>query len=111
MGKFFELFQIVNYIDFKVHIKFMLENEYDHGEAYNHCMFALRNKAGLTYREARVYLMANWELPEAIIKEWGISEERLQEIFNSAELKIQRSGHTLDEIYGNNGLRVMFIDP
>jgi hypothetical protein len=89
----------------------MPEDSYHHGETYDHCMSALRKKAGLTYREARAYLMPNWERPEVLAEEWGITTEALYDIVHSAEMKIQRSGLTLDEIYGDNKIRLMFVDP
>lgn len=89
----------------------MSEDNYHHGEAYEHCLVALQEKAGLTYREARAYLMSNWEPEGALAKEWGITTEAVYNFVRRAEAKIGKSGLTLDEIYGENRIRIAFVDP
>lgn len=89
----------------------MNKNEYNHGEAYEHSIVALQEKCGLSYREARAYLMANWEPVDDLAREWKVTPEAVYNLMRRAEEKIKKSGLTDEEIYGDKQLRVMFVDP
>jgi hypothetical protein len=77
--------------------------------AYAILMLKLQELCGMTDREARMYLSVYVEHIEDLVKDYGISTRELRKIYQSAELKMERSGHSLHCIMKKYG-RLPYID-
>ena len=72
-------------------------------------MLKLQELCGMTYKEARAYLMAYKETEEHFAEDLGISMQSVRNIYRRAALKMKGSGFTLYEIMDAYG-KLPFID-
>jgi DNA-binding CsgD family transcriptional regulator len=82
----------------------------DNDERYKHCMYALQKKAGLTFREARAYLSRYRETSKSLADEWNTSVENVYNLIRKAHEKVDASGLTEKQLFGNMSMRRCFID-
>jgi len=71
-------------------------------EIYAMNMLQLQEKAGLTYKEARAFLIPYRDYtPWALADVFGIDVHAVYNLQRNAKKKIAASGYTLEEIYEN----------
>jgi len=64
-------------------------------------MLQLQEKAGLTYKEARAFLIPYRDItPVHLADRLGVDVHAIYNLQRNAEKKIAASGYTLEEIYG-----------
>ena len=83
-------------------------------ETYAMNMVQLQEKAGLTYREARAFLVPYRENNFAMAQDLGITVNAVYNLQRKAKEKIDGSGLSLKEIYGEyvpEERGPIFIDP
>lgn len=76
------------------------EKEYS---SYAVLMLRLQEMCGLTYREARAYLLPHRETQDELSKDLGISVGSVKNLRRRAAWKVQSSGFSLMEIIGRYG--------
>ncbi|MCL2510350.1 MAG: hypothetical protein FWF07_04645 [Methanomassiliicoccaceae archaeon] len=72
-------------------------------------MLKLQELCGMTYKEARAYLMAYEETPENFAEDLGINIRSVRKIYQRAALKMESSGFTLYNIMERYG-KLPFVD-
>lgn len=80
-------------------------------DRYDHCMAALRNKVGLTQTEARAHLMMDAEVPGSVAADLMISMDELWSIKAEADAKVEASGMSEKELYGDRPMLTALISP
>jgi len=76
-----------------------------------HCKRALQEKAGLSGMEARAYLMNDWEVPESVAMDLGMSLDELYTIKNRAMAKVKTSGLSRRDLFGEMAMETVLITP
>jgi hypothetical protein len=72
-------------------------------------MLKLQELCGMTYKEARAYLMAYEETPESFAEDLGIDVRSVRNIYQRAVLKMDSSGYSLYRIMERYG-KLPFVD-
>jgi len=70
-------------------------------ETYAMNMLQLQETCGLTYREARAYLIPYRENTFSMATELGIGAHAIYNLKRKAKEKIEASGYTIEEIFGD----------
>jgi len=83
--------------------------ENDKFATYAIIMLKLQELCGMTYKEARAYLMAYNESAEGLAEDLGISIRSVRKIYQRASLKVDSSGFTLYGIMERYG-KLPFVD-
>jgi hypothetical protein len=85
---------------------------YEHKAKYAIAMWMLEEKAGLSYKEARVYLMDHRETIDSLEQEFGVTRKAIFNLMRRADRKVESSGMTALEIIGEENMPdFMSIDP
>lgn len=71
--------------------------------SYAMLMLRLQEMCGLTYKEARAYLMPHWESEKRFAEDIGITIESVRSLRRRAVHKVQCSGFRLSQIVGGYG--------
>ena len=72
--------------------------------SYAMLMLRLQEMCGLTYREARAYLVHHRETEERMAEDLGITTAAVKNLKSRAAWKVRCSGYDLAEIVGDHGL-------
>jgi len=69
-------------------------------DTYAMNMLQLQEKCGLTYKEARAFLIRYRESVSVMAMDLGLSSHSVYNLQRRAKRKVESSGHTLKEIFG-----------
>ncbi|MDR3206125.1 MAG: hypothetical protein LBT41_03395 [Candidatus Methanoplasma sp.] len=72
---------------------------------YAMCMLGLQEIAGLSYKEARVYLSSRWESEEEIMDDLDLSRAAFRNLVRRSREKVSTSGFSDAEIFGDYALK------